>query len=197
MTVILIPIATNRNEYAKPKHSQRRPYVKKRNRWIRVRNLARILGSYIAFIGTQIGKYETTWREYKIRCTRSKKIRWAQVHTIKSESYRHHVQNIQKETWRKKRLTMQETIAMSSVNAHGEPIHQNVARFDTDSGRVSIDNRANACISAFIQDFQGPVKHHPPTTSKVPSPSMRSLFIRKSNETSVERKASEAMIKLT
>jgi hypothetical protein len=31
---------------------------RKRNRWIRVRNLARILGLNIAFAGTQIGKYE-------------------------------------------------------------------------------------------------------------------------------------------
>jgi hypothetical protein len=47
---------------------------------------------------------------------------------------------------------------MSSVNAYGESIHQNVARFDTDSGRIGIDNRVSACMSAFIEDFKGPVR---------------------------------------
>jgi hypothetical protein len=55
-------------------------------------------------------------------------------------------------------LTIQEALCMSSVNAFGEPINHNVVKFDTDSHKIGIDNRASACISAYIEDFQGPVR---------------------------------------
>jgi hypothetical protein len=46
---------------------------------------------------------------------------------------------------------------MGSVNAYDETIHDNVAKFDTDSGSTGIDNRESACISAYNEDFPGPV----------------------------------------
>ena len=35
--------------------------------------------------------------------------------------------------------------------------HTTVAKFDTDSGPVGIDNRCSACISGYIQDFETPL----------------------------------------
>ena len=48
-------------------------------------------------------------------------------------------------------------LAMSATNGYGKPIHQNVMKFDTDSGRVGIDNRCSACISHKIDNFEGPL----------------------------------------
>ena len=50
-----------------------------------------------------------------------------------------------------------EVVAMSMTNSRGEPVHENVASFDTDSAKVGIDNRCSACISHDINDFEGPV----------------------------------------
>ena len=44
-----------------------------------------------------------------------------------------------------------------STNFKGEPIHDNVTLFDTDSATVGIDNRCSACISHQLSDFDGPV----------------------------------------
>ena len=48
-------------------------------------------------------------------------------------------------------------IAMPATNAFGEPIRLNAIQFDTDSGRVGVDNRCSACISHKIGDFAGPI----------------------------------------
>ena len=48
-------------------------------------------------------------------------------------------------------------IAMPATNAFGEPIRSNAIQFDTDSGRVGVDNRCSACISHKIGDFAGPI----------------------------------------
>ena len=48
-------------------------------------------------------------------------------------------------------------IAMHSTNANGEPIHENMIKFDTDSTKIGIDNRCSGCISHDINDFDGPV----------------------------------------
>jgi hypothetical protein len=82
MTVILIPIPTNGNEYANPTHSQRRSYVKKRHRWIRARQLIKLIAFYTACVWAQIGQYETTWYEYKARRGNSQRIRRAQLNII-------------------------------------------------------------------------------------------------------------------
>ena len=52
---------------------------------------------------------------------------------------------------------METLIINSTTNSRGEEIHENRARFDTDSGRVGVDNRASACISDDIGDFIGPL----------------------------------------
>ena len=41
------------------------------------------------------------------------------------------------------------------MQAASNDIHDNVIRFDTDSGLVGIDNRCSACISHKIEDFEG------------------------------------------
>jgi hypothetical protein len=55
-------------------------------------------------------------------------------------------------------ISAQEVRSMGSVNAFGEPIHDDVTNFDTDSESIGIDNRASACTSAYIEDVQGPVR---------------------------------------
>jgi hypothetical protein len=55
-------------------------------------------------------------------------------------------------------ILTQEVLSMGSVNAYGESIHDDVTHFDTGSRSIGIDNRASACISAYIEDFQGPVR---------------------------------------
>jgi hypothetical protein len=98
------------------------------------------------------------WREHKARCANSKKIRLAQLQVLNPPS-----PSCWKGTtgrWKRNlnALTIQEALCMSSVNAFGQPINRNVVKFDTDSHRIGIDNRASACISAYIEDFQGPVR---------------------------------------
>jgi hypothetical protein len=146
LTVFLSSIQIDDDKQS-PKQSQRKPYVKKRHRWIRARQLIRLLEHHMAYAWPQIGQYGTTWSEYKTRCVNSRRIRLAQRHITTSRN---------RTRWKK--LLVQELMSMSSVNAYGEPIHQNVTRFDTDSGKIGIENRASACISAFIQDFEGPVR---------------------------------------
>src|SRR5210317_790954 len=46
-------------------------------------------------------------------------------------------------------------IAHAATNAYGEEIHENIARFDTDSGKVGVDSRCSACISHYKPDFVG------------------------------------------
>ena len=41
----------------------------------------------------------------------------------------------------------------AKTNSQGDPIHSNVARFDTDMDQIGVDNRASACISHNIGDF--------------------------------------------
>lgn len=53
---------------------------------------------------------------------------------------------------------MESLLINSTTNSAGDEVHENYARFDTDSGRVGIDNRASACISHDISDFVGPLK---------------------------------------
>ena len=48
-------------------------------------------------------------------------------------------------------------VAVVSMNSKGERIHKNVAKFDSDSAKVGIDNRCSACFSHDINDFEGPV----------------------------------------
>ena len=47
---------------------------------------------------------------------------------------------------------------MGATNSKGERVHDNIARFDTDSAKIGIDNRCSACISHCIDDFEGPVR---------------------------------------
>ena len=53
---------------------------------------------------------------------------------------------------------MESLLINSTTNSAGDEVHENNLRFDTDSGRVGIDNRASACISHDISDFVGPLK---------------------------------------
>jgi len=62
--------------------------------------------------------------------------------------------------WRRRLATthaMETLVINSSTNSRGEETHVNTARFDTDSGRIGVDNRASACISDYIGDFIGPM----------------------------------------
>ena len=54
-------------------------------------------------------------------------------------------------------LMVNEVVAMVSKNSEGEIIHDNVAKFDSDSSQVVIDNRFSACISHDKNNFEGPV----------------------------------------
>jgi len=47
---------------------------------------------------------------------------------------------------------------MEAFNSEGEPVHVNIANFDTDSQLIGVDNRCSACISHDIKDFEGPVR---------------------------------------
>lgn len=137
-----------------------RRYISKRHRWKLVRLITKGLRVYILYAGAQIGKYETTWHEYKMRHKNSIRIRRAQMQvatpTPSSPNQRRGPAICRRS--RKQTLLMQEVLSMSSLNTYGEPIHQHVAAFDTDSCKIGIDNRASACISAYIEDFQGPVR---------------------------------------
>src|SRR6056300_23197 len=46
-------------------------------------------------------------------------------------------------------------IAHAATNTYGEEIHENIARFDTDSGKVGVDSRCSVCISHHKPDFVG------------------------------------------
>ena len=48
------------------------------------------------------------------------------------------------------------TVACEATNMNK---HSNLAKFDTDSGLVGIDNRCSACISGYIQDFKGHLQY--------------------------------------
>ena len=58
------------------------------------------------------------------------------------------------------KLIMQNTVVedplhIETTNSEGEEIHVNETRFDTDSAKIGIDNRASACISHRLEDFVG------------------------------------------
>ena len=55
------------------------------------------------------------------------------------------------------RVMAMSVLALSATNAYGELIHQNTVKFDTDSGRIRIDNRCSVCILHCIDDFEGPL----------------------------------------
>ena len=57
-----------------------------------------------------------------------------------------------------KTLMTLSVMAMTSMNAFGEPIHNNVVKFDTDSGLLGIDNQYSTCISHVINDFDRPLQ---------------------------------------
>ena len=74
--------------------------------------------------------------------------------------HRKRKRRVQHTNWRRRMTTihgMETLVVNSSTNSRGEETHVNNARFDTDSGRIGVDNRASACISDYIGDFIGPL----------------------------------------
>ena len=120
-------------------------------------------------INAFLDRHETTWKEYKERKRRQAAIRAA--HNIKTQ----HETDAERSPWQTKwthpsrvkwkqnkscetrQIVVHDTTIMSATNSRGEPSHDNVVRFDTDSAAIGIDNRASACISHRIEDFDGPV----------------------------------------
>jgi hypothetical protein len=102
---------------------------------------------------------ETTWKDYKSRQKRRATLRNA----LKATKHAHETDTTSetRKTTRKwsrlRQIVAFETTIMTATNSRGESVHDNFIRFDTDSASIGIDNRASACISHRIEDFDGPV----------------------------------------
>ena len=147
-----------------------RQYVPKSRRWNRLRALSeralKILILGLEPITNWISSHESTWHEYKTRLRTRRMLNYA--HKISEKmaqcnsddevySTSHTSARKSRRQWKTTspmKLFAQNAVAMAT-NSEGEPIHVNVASFDTDSKRVGIDNRCSACISCDINDFEG------------------------------------------
>ena len=142
-------------------------YIPKSQRWQAWDNISQGAGklsrTIINSIWNRIEVHETTWKEYKERKRRREMIRAARqfAQSTDEDDGERPTMGTRHRTpppWHPARLFVNQVKAMETTNAHGEPIHENIARFDTDSGAVGIDNRASACISHDINDFDGPLR---------------------------------------
>jgi len=128
-------------------------YVPKSKRWNRLNEGKRILSEKVRNclkpILAWMSNHEEDWHEfYKARVPKT----WKKSRKQKRK-YNH-------SNWRMRQTSLygMETLMINSTtNSRGEAIHENQARFDTDSGRIGVDNRASACISDDIGDFIGPL----------------------------------------
>ena len=138
-------------------------------------------------ISNWIGLYESTWHEKKTLWAKQRQCRNArEVAKRMTESEEEDEEEFQRpkrprrrtnarsryrskyrEPYEKRRpfrklfkkLIVNEAInVMGATNSKGERVHDNIARFDTDSAKIGIDNRCSACISHCIDDFEGPVR---------------------------------------
>ena len=145
-------------------------YTPKSKRWKRLRAINKQANQILSSIWNPISSWflshETTWKSYKTRLKTRRKVKSAHTTAEKMQKDETDNEPFSKERWKRRRrsryappplsLFIQNAVAMDT-NAEGEPIHVNVAKFDTDSMKIGIDNRCSACISYDINDFEGPV----------------------------------------
>jgi len=178
LVAIVEPFDVCLNEFV-----ERRPnYVPKSRRWTRLNDftngVTENVRSYVTRpITNWLSEFEENWVEYYARVEtkeyRKARRRHHEEHHLEAnyqpltrDQWEGPEQNYKKHRkrsgvppfWRIRETTLhavETLVAESSTNIYGEQIRENRVRFDTDSGRVGIDNRASACISDKIGDFVG------------------------------------------
>ena len=160
-----------------------RKYVPKSRRWNRLnKTRMKILESVrnsVCPISSWLSEIEEDWSEYYKRVPEVEYKEARRRHLI-AESLNEGYSPLTRTVWRQNQVVfkrrskrkynhvwrcqltkihgMESLFANSTTNSAGDEIHENCTRFDTDSGRVGIDNRASACISHDISDFVGTLK---------------------------------------
>ena len=160
-----------------------RKYVPKSRRWNRLnKTRMKILESVrnsVCPISSWLSEIEEDWSEYYKRVPEVEYKEARRRHLI-AESLNEGYSPLTRTVWRQNQVDfkrqrkrkynhvwrcqltkihgMESLFANSTTNSAGDEIHENCTRFDTDSGRVGIDNRASACISHDISDFVGSLK---------------------------------------
>ena len=156
-----------------------RPYVPKAKRWNKARNLYNLVCEKSNCIASRF-KAQDTWKDIHLRyCSRMAKFQRARRNFDRKYDNKF-VKNMNREKWKRRfdftrksrkrtynhpwqRIVINNTVVADplhaeSTNSEGEEIHDNCMKFDTDSAKIGIDNRASACISHRKEDFVGPLK---------------------------------------
>ena len=160
-----------------------RKYVPKSKRWNRLNEatfkLSENVRNYTSPIVEWFSSLEEDWSEYYTRVPEMEYQHARRRHYI-AKSMNDDFSPLNRDTWNENQMNykrrrkrnvhhpfwrirnaslygMETLIMKSATNSEGDEVHENRARFDTDSGQVGIDNRASACISHQIGDFVGPL----------------------------------------
>ena len=160
-----------------------RKYVPKSKRWNRLTSVTTKMSETVRYslspVMDWISNLEEDWSDYYTTRVPEMEYRQARRMHYLAESMNEDFSPLTKEDWieqkpdykwpkrkihhafwrirRAEILGMETLIVNTTTNFAGEEVRDNRVHFDTDSGRIGIDNRASACISHYIGDFVGPL----------------------------------------